>query len=352
MSHYSQECNHGRSNETRDRLRKRLHQINSKSTAKILTHTKTIKNQPNVLKKIFASKPTATTSTAGSSAASTAAATSCQATEAPKTKPAGEQKDNSTNESLEAAQHDKGAAAKTCTRATADNPTTNIDPKNAKKRKILSENYKFGDSLDVCENVTCTSCNGKNKPRAEKSATVGVPVAAGARPKGSVSTYTIVQEQTANLDDILDFIEGNSTNKKDSQKKAAKKAKQKQKKEDVKRIEELDQLRDQFHEAFFKELDVKNDLKNVRSMKKRDKKKIAELETSIKKYGKFKSKIESNILELIGVLKANNQDFKFSYLPTKEQQLEKQQQQQAQNNPPVVAEVLGKDLRILFAFTV
>lgn len=292
-------------------------------------------------------------------------------------KPVIEQKDNSTNEILEAALHDNfskiagnvaansgsgstgiGAstsgkvAAATATAAaasaannsstanvTANNAINAIDPKNAKKRKILATGKPDNQHQFDCESGMCKSCDGKSKNRSENTSVSNSDVdSTSARRSKSANML----EDDYQLDAILDFIEGNTTNKKDLQKKAAKKAKQKQKKEDVKRIEELEQLRDQFHEAFFKELDVKNDLKNLRSMKKRDKKKIAEFETSIKKYGKFKSKIESNILELIGVLKGNNPDFKFAYLPTKEQQLEKQQQQSAQDSSPVIAELMGK----------
>lgn len=267
-------------------------------------------------------------------------------------KPVVEQKDNSTNEILEAALHDNfskatGAAGAACTRASTTNQTTAnstinaIDPKNAKKRKILTATTIKSEHINDCESGMCKSCDGKHKNRSETATSNSDVDTSVTRKAKSGQAFA---NDDASLDDILDFIEGNTTNKKDSQKKAAKKAKQKQKKEDIKRIEELEQQRDQFHEAFFKELDVKNDLKQLRSMKKRDKKKIAELETSIKKYGKFKSKIESNILDLIGMLKANNPDFKFAYLPTKEQQLEKQQQQQqqrAQGTPPLIAELIG-----------
>jgi len=46
------------------------------------------------------------------------------------------------------------------------------------------------------------------------------------------------------------------------------------------------------------------------------------IENNIKKLKKVKSKIETSILELIGSLKSINQNFKFSYLPTKEERHE------------------------------
>lgn len=279
-------------------------------------------------------------------------------------KPLVEQKDNSTNEIIEATRYDKIAANTSLLKksTTANSSINATDPKNAKKRKLLAagtgattttttaaattapttvgkpESHHLYD----CESGMCKTCDGKNAKNRSETTSISNSDIDSTATRRSKSAHQFAGE-SASLDDILDFIEGNTTSKKDSQKKAAKKAKQKQKKEDVKRVEELEQLRDQFHEAFFKELDVKNDLKNLRSMKKRDKKKIGDSETSIKKYGKFKSKIEANILELIGVLKRNNPDFKFAYLPTKEQQLQKQQQRQsAQTTSPVIAELIGK----------
>lgn len=259
-------------------------------------------------------------------------------------KPVVEQKENSANEMLEAALQENwtklgcanskktAASTKPANGGVAATSAISDDAKNAvKKRKLLNAVKSDNPLMYECESGMCKSCDGKNIK------VKNAPTAIAAEPKSSIVRpvkfcQAAVEPEPESLDDILDFIEGNNTNKKDSQKKAAKKAKQKQKKEDVKRMEELEQLRDQFHEVFFKETDIKNDLKNLKSVKKRDKKKITELENSIKKYGKFKSKIESNILELIGTLKKNNVEFKFAYLPTKEQQLEKQQQQLAQNN--------------------
>lgn len=127
------------------------------------------------------------------------------------------------------------------------------------------------------------------------------------------------------IEDIVDFIEGGPS-KKDSQKKAAKKAKQKQKKLDVKKISELEQLRDEFHDIFYKESSAKNELKSLKSAKKKDKKKVTDAENNVKKFSKTRSKYETSILELISDLKRNNSEFKFAYLPNKEQQLDKQKQ--------------------------
>lgn len=326
------ECNHGRTNETRDRLRKRLNQIHSKTHS-----TKTIKTPPGALKKMLATRVVASSS-------------SLEVELTQKTHKPAEQKENHTNELLEAAFSEnflprekfsitetkekvclKKIITTTSTESTSVNIiTTPIDPKNAKKRKVLRQEDEH-HAVD-CAPGLCKTCDAKPKVKAKP------PPSASEVPKERLPAVAqtvseLLPPTDRDLDDLIDFIEGNTSNKKDSQKKAAKKAKQKQKKEDFKRIEELEQLRNQFHDTFFKELNVKGELKQQRCMKKRDKKKIGELEMSLKKYGKYKSKIEANILELITAVKENNSEFKFAYLPTKEQLLEKQHQEQKHHQP-------------------
>uniref|UniRef100_A0A1B0C0V3 Uncharacterized protein n=1 Tax=Glossina palpalis gambiensis TaxID=67801 RepID=A0A1B0C0V3_9MUSC len=141
------------------------------------------------------------------------------------------------------------------------------------------------------------------------------------------------------IKETLSFIEG-SANKTGSSKKsqpqttnpkkAAKKAKQKQRKEEEKRIAELQDLRGQFYNIYFKEFSEKHYLKILKGSKKRDKKKISELETNIKNLQRAKAKVETAILELIATVKQTNTEFKFSYLPTKEQQMEKVKELESQ----------------------
>lgn len=131
------------------------------------------------------------------------------------------------------------------------------------------------------------------------------------------------------IDSLLQFIEGGAS-KKELQKKAAKKAKQKQKREDDKKVEELEQMRNEFHEVFYRELDAKNDLKQLKGNKKTNKKSLVEAENLVKGMGKQRAKLEAVILELIANLKRNNSEFKFAYLPSKEQQLEKMAKDKAQ----------------------
>lgn len=208
---------------------------------------------------------------------------------------------------------------------TNTNSNTNTNTNMNNQRKLY---YAVNKHLSECSYGMCKDCD---EIRGRKPATKAQPISMTAAISDSTmasvrraSFCPMSPMETASLDDILEFIEGNGCNKKDSQKKAAKKAKQKQKKEDVKKIEDLEQLRDEFHDLYFKEYDAKSELKVLKGAKKRDKKKVLEGENNVKKLGKVKTKVESSILELITVLKKNNSDFKFAYLPTKEQQLQKQ----------------------------
>uniref|UniRef100_A0A1I8MIB8 Uncharacterized protein n=1 Tax=Musca domestica TaxID=7370 RepID=A0A1I8MIB8_MUSDO len=154
-----------------------------------------------------------------------------------------------------------------------------------------------------------------------------------------IDNYSKEQAKKKWIKETLSFIEGpTAAGKKKSQpqtsnpKKAAKKAKQKQRKDEEKRIAELQDLRSQFHNIYFKEFTDKLNLKSLKANKKRDKKKIGELESNIKNLQRAKAKVETAILELIATVKQTNAEFKFSYLPTKEQQMEKVKELEAQNS--------------------
>lgn len=131
------------------------------------------------------------------------------------------------------------------------------------------------------------------------------------------------------IDSLLHFIEG-GVSKKELQKKAAKKAKQKQKRQDDKKVEELEVLRSEFHELFYREMEAKSDLKQIKNSKKTSKKSLAEAENLVKGMGKQRAKLEVVILDLIADLKRNNAEFKFPYLPSKEQQLEHMEKSKTQ----------------------
>ncbi|KAJ6639908.1 hypothetical protein Bhyg_12655 [Pseudolycoriella hygida] len=139
-----------------------------------------------------------------------------------------------------------------------------------------------------------------------------------------------------NIQEILEFVEGSPE---DATKKVSKKSIKKQKKWNAKRIKELEQMREEFHEVFFKELDAKNELKCLKAEKSKDKQKISKTENSVKKFGKLRANIEKPILELIAESKKKNVDFKFAYLPTKEQQQQRLQRMSQPPSPPSVSTV-------------
>ncbi|KAJ6638598.1 Protein FAM193A [Pseudolycoriella hygida] len=294
------ECNHGRMNETRDRLRKKLHQHKD-----VMNQAKSpnIKNVKGLFKKTINSNHSVVQKNTKhkadlSEAKNLATALSAMKSSIPQS--------SNVNSCRTVESNDKKQA------------TSNVNP------------------AEVVTNVKMeptTHPKEKEKPRMEKiphKTNERVLIQPGSRDK-----------PLPNIQDILEYIEG-SCNKKDSIKKAAKKAKQKQKKLDVKRVEELEQMREDFHEVFFKEAEAKIELKLLKAAKKKDKKKITEIENSVKKLGKLRAKIETPILELIAELKKNNIEFKFAYLPSKEQQQEKLHRDIKPPSPPTVSQPQAK----------
>ncbi|XP_032578790.1 uncharacterized protein LOC6606589 isoform X2 [Drosophila sechellia] len=154
-------------------------------------------------------------------------------------------------------------------------------------------------------------------------------------------TYTREQDQQRWINETLNFIEGKSQQPHTANpKKAAKKAKQKMRKEEEKRIKELEDLRCQFLDIYFKEFIDKYEMKALTAAggRKKEKKRIGELEANIKNLQRAKAKVETVILELIATVKQTNSEFKFSYLPTKQQQLAKMAQlEEILNGGPTTA---------------
>lgn len=299
----SKECNHGRTNETRDRLRKRLHQQHSKDSTKTAS-SPNIKNVKGVFKKTITSKHIVVEKTTKhiadlSEAKNLANALTAIKSSIPQGASVSSTKISESNEK----------------KLVASQPiVTEVPPATVVPATVVPHKVEPVAHTNVVKE--------KEKPRIEKiphKTNETVLIQPGPRDK-----------PLPNIQDILEYIEG-SSNRKDSIKKAAKKAKQKQKKLDVKRVEELEQMREDFHDIFFKETEAKTELKLLKTAKKKDKKKITEVENGVKKLGKMRAKVETPILELIAELKKNNSEFKFSYLPTKEQQLEKLHRD---NKPP------------------
>lgn len=195
------------------------------------------------------------------------------------------------------------------------------------------EKYQY-----MCEGVSNMKIDGKANMSIKITAKQKVKPAEPAsthssngNSRASSAANTTVQQMS--IQETLSFIEGSSDKFKKplDDKKVAKKAKQKLKKEESRRVTELQELKDQFNEIYFKEFLMKDDLKKLKSCKSKNKKKINELEAATKKLNKSKSQVEASILDLISTLKITNSDFKFTYLPTKEQQ--QQFLKEKQQNP-------------------
>lgn len=382
-----QECNHGRNNETRDRLRKRLHQQHSKDSGKSTTsvaasisknikkvfnkgstHSATITKtslQADYLKKANKISDLLEAKTLSSKLSAMKTGVPLLSTVVPSSSPS-----SGTVPATNAAIPNnklESAGTKRKLQPPIVQQTQNIlvnndnSTSNRKKASLLTdlfdhETVRSTSLFDAMPNHPSDFLNATPRrpppalvPEPEKACapsdvlgskafkktamkkdTVPVVVPQIIPPQRIKATRIVANEVPVidpwcRIEDIVDFIEGGPS-KKDSQKKAAKKAKQKQKKLDVKKIGELEQLRDEFHDIFYKESIAKSELKSLKSAKKKDKKKVSDAENNVKKFGKTRAKYETSILELISDLKRNNSEFKFAYLPNKEQQLDKQKQ--------------------------
>ncbi|TMW48862.1 hypothetical protein DOY81_006056 [Sarcophaga bullata] len=213
-------------------------------------------------------------------------------------------------------------------------------PANRSCSSLEPPNKKSNLSNTSTRDASTSSQGTKSKDNNSSNTTIPTPISSSKTTNNLdfvseiceiIDNYSKEQAKRRWIKETLSFIEGPTagTGKKKTQpqtlnpKKAAKKAKQKQRKEEEKRIAELQDLRAQFHNIYFKEFSEKLNLKSLKANKKRDKKKIAEVESNIKNLQRAKAKVETAILELIATVKQTNSEFKFSYLPTKEQQLEK-----------------------------
>lgn len=164
-----------------------------------------------------------------------------------------------------------------------------------------------------------TSTNGVIAQQLKSNTNISTPSSVTTTPLCTTNKTSRSESVTSSIglnsvNDLLQFIEGSATAKsKDPQKKAAKKAKQKQKKENLKRVGELEIMRTEFHEYFVKEMELRKDMKILRSAKKRDKKKINELEGKIKRCDREKTCKGLEIKEIIEQIKTTTPEFTFDY---------------------------------------
>ncbi|XP_059621593.1 axoneme-associated protein mst101(2)-like isoform X2 [Phlebotomus argentipes] len=268
----NRECNHGRNNETRDRLRKRLHQIHNNKEMKPMKSFSKV--APGLFKSV-----------ANSAKLNTATST-----------------------------------LKENTGPAIPNPAVLQPPT---RRKLLPMPTKDVPLIKPATvgNLISEETEVKVAPKPPPplhSCNSSAPSSIGRRDSSSCGTV----DGTSPLNDILQFIEGAPAPKacdgKDSDKKAAKKERQRQKKNELKKMEELEILKVQYHGDCSKETDAKAEMKALKSVKKKDKKKINEQEAELKRLTRIKSKTESAICEIICEIRENNPDFNFNYQPPKE----------------------------------
>ncbi|CAD6995274.1 unnamed protein product [Ceratitis capitata] len=363
------ECNHARMNETRDRLRKKLSQLvnarkNMKAAAAAAGATPSDQQQPEQLHPQVApmtltntKQPPSLKAVAKAAAAATAANSKAHC---------------STSNKLEDDDDSLVCLSSLCKRishlhmnATSTGGPSNSQPitttQNGVGKKAPSSAAAAAAAILAGTPPTKKLTNSNANAAAWEAATREAASSRGTNGKGvsggsdkgadsrDLSVFSVYlngyskefldhysrdREKVKKwINETLSYIEGGidgiNGNGKKSQpqttnpKKAAKKAKQKQRKEEEKRILELQDLRGQFQDIYFKEFTDKHKLKLLKSSKKRDKRQIGEIETNIKKLQRAKGKVETVILELIATVKQTNAEFKFSYLPTKEQQIEK-----------------------------
>ncbi|XP_036217547.2 platelet binding protein GspB isoform X2 [Bactrocera oleae] len=363
------ECNHARMNETRDRLRKKLSQLinarkNMKAAAAAATNDPQQPPQPPQ-QPVQTTAPIASTSTKQPPSLKAVAKAAAAATAA------NSKTHNFTGNKLEDDDDSLVCLSTLCKRishlhmnqtvTSGQNaqPTTEKTP-NGVGKKVTPSALIGSSSIPITRKSGNTSANAAAWEAANREVTASKVAngksASGDSEKGGggsgsrdlsvlsvylnsyskefLDNYSRDQSKVRKwINETLSYIEGGtggcSSNGKKPQpqttnpKKAAKKAKQKQRKEEEKRIMELQDLRGQFQDIYFKEFTDKHKLKLLKGSKKRDKKQIGELETNIKKLQRAKARVETVILELIATVKQTNAEFKFSYLPTKEQQVEK-----------------------------
>lgn len=189
-----------------------------------------------------------------------------------------------------------------------------LAPQKLKSKSGLIESDKTLPSTATASNVSTASLNQlkSNSNISSPSPITTTPVCTTNKTSRSESVTSSIGLTSVN--DLLQFIEGSSSVKtKDPQKKAAKKAKQKQKKEDLKRVDELKLMREEFHEYFVKEVELKKEIKLLRSEKKKDKKKINEVEGKLKRCDREKAVKELAMIAIIEQIQETTPEFKFDY---------------------------------------
>ncbi|XP_055617273.1 uncharacterized protein LOC129762771 isoform X2 [Toxorhynchites rutilus septentrionalis] len=286
------ECNHNqRTNETRDRLRKKIKQLQSnKDTQQMKSlNLKNIKIPPGgLLKKINTNKSNSTNavSTGNAVAPSTAASKGATYTKTEVTK----------NSNVMA-----GSVVTNLTTAaatTAKVPSTVTTPPASKSLSSAITTKMNGTAIR----------NEVSHPLSIPQQTPKMNINPIVQVKKAPPPLTTVEEQS--LDDILKFIEGDDAAKQASNKKVSKKIKQKQKKHDLKKISELGELSQKFSEFQLEEQNAQKRLQFQQHLKKKDKNQLLD---DIKAYEEKKIQLQTDINNLVSSIRSSNPDFSFRF---------------------------------------
>ncbi|XP_058813321.1 uncharacterized protein LOC131677496 [Topomyia yanbarensis] len=287
------ECNHNqRTNETRDRLRKKIKQLQSNKDNQQLKslNLKNIKIPPGgLLKKINTNKSNSTNVVTNSSGISSAVPTITKESITSKVEAL-------KNSNLKMAPISTGVAV-AATSANVKIPMVST-PAGAAKAMTAVQSVSGKDT--VCQPQKSQQQHPQ-QPQSQASSTAFAPMVKKPPPPPPL--------EEKSLDDILRFIEGDDDGDKHANnKKAAKKVKQKQKKQELKKITELGELSQKFSEFNLEEQKAQKRLQFQQNLKKKDKQQLLE---DIQAYEAKKVQLQTDISSLVSSIKNNNPEFSF-----------------------------------------
>lgn len=263
-----QECN-SRIKETRDRLRKRLHQIQSNKDSTKSKNFRTAKISAELAKKI-------------------------------------QTKQTTRKEIVK--EHIKLVPKPTTSPATVRKPVVPPQPKPV--QSPVSPPPALTTAPTTSKPITSSELINPSKVAQAEAMFIKKP------PVVQKNETIIHTEQSTfynkSIDDIIDYIEGANTA--GTAKKTAKKQKQKQKKLDKKKISYLEHLKLALDSLNDRKKDVMKQLRSLRNVKKKDLMKISEIDKKLDTMNSTAVQLKDEILELVNGIKLSNPNFNFPEL--------------------------------------
>lgn len=289
------ECNHNqRTNETRDRLRKKIKQLQSNKDNQQLKslNLKNIKIPPGgLLKKINTNKSN-----------STNAVTTNNNNNFSSNNSVGSSSSSSSGSSTGNCSNNTGSNGKVAPTITKESITSKVEA--MKNSNLKTTAPAVAPTTSGLVAAAAAAAKIPLPPALNKGAAPQQPVQVAKKPPPPPP----VEEPS--LDAILRFIEGDDDeDKQTSQKKAAKKVKQKQKKQELKKMTELSELSQKFSEFHLEEQKAQKRLQFQQNLKKKDKKQLLE---DIKAFEEKKLQLQADINSLVSSIKNNNPEFSFN----------------------------------------